>query len=255
MLKRLLPLLLATTACLAHAEPEMRGAPNELRQFLQPEAPTVVITGHAERTAYADRAIVSLVVQTEDRQLSVAIAKNRRLREDIVKRLASAGIAAEAIRTSRFSSSPEYGWFGDKPDRYKVNNRMAITVDSETRLEAIAQVADTRAEVELATTDFEHTERAALRRSLKADALTQVMERKAFYEKTLGLRLEPLSFDTPDAHEQATPGAMAMAAPMPSSAKVSASTERYRAPAAGGPASFDELKYAADVSVTFRVVR
>ena len=89
---------------------------------LSPSAPK------AEEKAYSDRAIISLVITSEDKQLSTSISNNIALRESISQQLVTAGINPDHIKSSKFSTSPQYGWFGKKPDSYKVVNRMAVTI-------------------------------------------------------------------------------------------------------------------------------
>jgi len=256
-LARRLSLLAAllVLAANASAEPELKGNPGELRQFLAPEPNTVVIQGHAEKTAYADRAIVSLVVTTSDRKLAGAIARNHSLRAGILKTLTSAGIASTAIRNANFSSTPEYGWFGHAPERYTVNNRMAVTIDSEAQLETLARIADEAPEIVLVQTDVEHGERKAYLGAVTRAALEEVMQRKADYEKTLGVRLEAVAFDTPDARTHASPGAEAMARKRQIQSVPSGASFAKSAPLPEPAPAFDEIVYAAEVSVSFRIVR
>ena len=52
------------------AAPEIKGNPDELRGFLHPNASIVSLSARAEEKAYTDKAIVSVVVTTEDELLS-----------------------------------------------------------------------------------------------------------------------------------------------------------------------------------------
>ena len=60
----------------ALAEPELKGSPDVLRQFLHPSENIVTLSAEAEEKAYSDRAIISLVVTSLDEQLSASISKN-----------------------------------------------------------------------------------------------------------------------------------------------------------------------------------
>ena len=94
------------------------------------------------------------MITTEDKQLSNSIAANSNLREFISEQLTTEGIESDSIKSSKFSTSPQYGWFGKKPDSYKVVNRMAITISDESQLKTIATVADSKAEIELSDTSL-----------------------------------------------------------------------------------------------------
>ena len=148
----LISILLFSVA--VHAAPEIKGNPHELKSFLYPVDNVVTINGHADKKAYSDRAILTLVVTTESELLSRAVAENSDLRNKLGKQLTEAGIPAEAIKSSKFSSTPQYGWFGKKPSSYKVVNRMTITIDQEAQLKEVAAVSDKYKEVEFSDTAF-----------------------------------------------------------------------------------------------------
>ena len=178
----------------AFAQPELKGSPNELRHFLHPNDKIVTLSAEAEEKAYSDRAIISLLITSEDKLLSVSISNNIALRESISQQLVSAGINPEYIKSSTFSTSPQYGWFGKKPDSYKVVNRMAVTITEESQLNTIAGVADSEEEIELSDITFEHSKKDAYKSKVKQLALEKVMKQKALYESSLGVTLTPVSF-------------------------------------------------------------
>ena len=239
----------------SHAEPELKGSPQDLRGFLYPADKVVTISGHAETRAYSDKAIISLVVTTENKLLSEAIAENTKLRNSIATVLTSAGIDRQAIRNSRFSSSPQYGWFGSKPSSYKVVNRIAITISQSTHLETIAAEADRHEEVEFTDTEFKHSAEDEFNRKVKAEALDKILKQKAFYEKSLGVKLSPIGIRDSHITQRATRGALALdQAVMSVRSKEAAgysSVTQLREPAQGS--SFDEILYEANLSVDFKI--
>lgn len=262
-MKHPLPLLfLALSLCavplVAQAQPELKGTPEELREFLHPEGRHVRIEGEAELKAYSDRAIVSLLITTEDRLLSKAIAANTELRETIAAQLTAEGIAANDIKSSRFSTSPQYGWFGDKPKTFEVVNRMAVRIATEAHLGAIAAVADANPEIDLSDLSFEHTKRDEFNQQVKMDALADVMKQKAHYEDALGLTLVPVSFGDAQTHRYPTGGARALERSVSYMTESSAarSVDAYPSQAVTAvpnDTSFDEVSYEARLSVYFRI--
>lgn len=137
------------------------GTPNDLRGFLYPEQDIVSIYGDAQETAYADVAILSLVVTTENKLLSKSLSKNAEIRKAITDSLIRSGVTADKIKSSEFSSSPEYGWFSREPTSHKVVNRMAIEITQESQLMDAAVFADRYDEVALADTAFKHSKKEA----------------------------------------------------------------------------------------------
>ncbi|MDC2889028.1 SIMPL domain-containing protein [Psychrosphaera algicola] len=143
----------------ALSAPELKGSPDELKRFLHPSENIITITRTAEEVVFKDIAIISLVATTEDDKLSVALNKNSKLRAKISSVLTNAGIELKNINNSKFSTSPDYGWFGDKPDSYKVSNVIAIRINSESAMESIAKVVDQNREVTLLKTEYEHSKK------------------------------------------------------------------------------------------------
>jgi uncharacterized protein YggE len=181
MIRLITCLLFCSLPLGALAQPELKGSPNELRQFLHPHDKIVTLSAEAEEKAYSDRAIISLVITSEDKQLSTSISNNIALRESISQQLVTAGINPEHIKSSKFSTSPQYGWFGKKPDSYKVVNRMAVTITEESQLKSIASVADSKEEIELSDIAFEHSKKDAYKSQVKKLALEKIMKQKALY--------------------------------------------------------------------------
>lgn len=251
-MKKLSALLLVLLPLISVAEPELKGSPNELRQFLQPQVNTVTIHGEAEEKAYSDTAIVSLVITTEKDHLSDAIAANTELRNSIAKKLSAAGIASENINSSKFSTSPQYGWFGKKPSSYKVVNRMAVEISKEDHLQALASVADGSADIELADIAFEHSQQEAFEQEVKQEALEDVMKQKSFYESNLGVKLVAVGFRDSSVGRHPTPGALAVEEVVVTGLK-SPEPSSYDDGGAARTPSFDEVEYKARVSVDFRV--
>jgi uncharacterized protein len=244
--------LLSTQALSA---PELKGTPQELRGFLHPADKVVTITGQAEEKAYSDVAIVSLVVTTEDKLLSNAISQNTSLRAKITQSLLASGVNKNSIKSSKFSSSPQYGWFGKKPTSFKIVNRMAISITDEAHLKEIAVISDQFEEVDLSDTEFEHSAKDEYNQKVKAKALDKVLKQKAFYEKTLGLKLTAISIRDSNIHQMATRGARVLESVVvsrrldESDSYSSIAKFKEQAPST----SFDEIKYQADITVDFKI--
>ena len=124
--------------------------------------------------------------------LSTSLEQNSKLREKIKAELIKTGLSEDAIKSSKFSSSPQYGWFGKKPDSYQVINHMAVTITEESQLQAIAFISDSNKEIELASTVFEHSKKDEYKEKVKKKALDDILKQKGIYEKSLGLKLVPV---------------------------------------------------------------
>jgi len=244
----------------AFAQPELKGSPNELRHFLHPNEKIVTLSAEAEEKAYSDRAIISLVITSEDKQLSTSIANNSAIRESISQQLVSSGLNPDYIKSSKFSTSPQYGWFGKKPDSYKVVNRMAVTITDESQLKTIATVTDSKEEVELSDITFEHSQKDAFKSRVKQLALEKVMKQKAIYESSLGVKLTPVSFRDNRLWVKGTQGAQMLEEVVVTASKRNRSYKDSAADFAQSVApssvesSFDEIVYTAEIFVDFSTV-
>jgi uncharacterized protein YggE len=178
----------------ASAETELKGSPKELKSFLHPEVNTISITESAEEIAFKDEAVISLLVTTEDDKLAVSLSKNAKIRADISSALTANEIPLKNIKNSKFSTSPDYGWFGKKPDSYKVANTVTVLIDDEIGLQSIAKIVDTYDEVTLLSTQYKHSEKELYKQKVKEKALNKVLKQKEFYAKSLGLNLKAISF-------------------------------------------------------------
>ncbi|TQV72672.1 DUF541 domain-containing protein [Exilibacterium tricleocarpae] len=259
MRKILLFTLLTAFSCLAMAQPEIKGNPEDLRQFLHPGDKIVSLYAEAEEKAYSDKAVISLVVTTEDKLLSDSLAQNSRLRQRITEQLVAAGIDRENIKSSKFSTSPQYGWFGRKPNSYKVVNRMAVSIFEETQLQEIAAVADSNKEVELSDTTFEHTKKEELEHLVEEQALAKVNKQRAFYEKNLGIRLTPIGLRKANIGHGGTHGAVMLEEVVVTASRKSGAyqggsrgADAYEPPLRQEP-SFDEVQYKAGIYVDFKI--
>jgi uncharacterized protein YggE len=255
-MKNLIICLLLCTSSIAIAKPELKGSPEEMRQFLHPSERIVSLHGQAEEKAYSDRAIISLVITTEDKQLSNSIAANSNLRKFITEQLTSEGINGDNIKSSKFSTSPQYGWFGKKPDSYKVVNRMAITITEESQLKSIASVADSKEQIELSDTSFEHSEADDYKNKVKKLSLEKAMKQKAFYESSLGVTLTPVGFRNSQIRFRGTQGArmldeIAVTASRRSSSKIQEMS--LSQPVQKQTPSFDEIQYEAEIYIDFKI--
>lgn len=238
------------------ATPELKGAPEELRQFLHPQEKTMSVSASAEKTAYTDLAIVSVVVKTEEKLLSNAIAKNSELRERLTMSLVAQGLDKTKIKSSEFSSSPQYGWFGDKPKSYSVVNRMAIRIEDGKSLEAISKLADQYQEVDIGSTMFKHSKEDELSLAVKQHAMEKILKQKAFYEQTLSVDLIAVNVYENWAKQDGTAGAENIERIVVTGNRVRSDSfrESYQSKAPA-PQSFDEIVYSAKLTVEFEVQR
>lgn len=237
----------------SYAALELKGSPEELYSFLQEPAPTVSIVGRAEDSAYSDIAKITLIISTQSRLLSEALTANSNLRDRITNGFLAVGIAAKNINTSKFSTSPQFGWFGDKPKSYDVVNRMRVEVRDEAHMKAVAEAADNNPEIEFAEIEFEHSQSKATKEALLQKAIEDVLKQKIFYEERLGLKLLATNFTAPNVNP--VTGGVAPRAMLEEIVVTARKRGSYADDYESDAVTFDEVKYKAVVTVIFEIER
>ncbi|MGJ8679709.1 SIMPL domain-containing protein [Paraglaciecola sp.] len=248
-MNKLIILLITVLSFNCFSATELKGSPEELQKFLHPSENIITITREAEETVFKDVAVVSVVVTTEEDKLSLALKKNSELRAEISSVLTESGILLKNINNSKFSTSPDYGWFGDKPDSYKVSNVISIRITNEGGLESIAKVVDNNKEVTLLKTEYEHSQKEEYIDKVKNKALDNVLKEKDFYSKKLGIKLHTVSFRDNNSNPQNDIEVIEVMGFRGSMAKKSYSS-------VSKPSikpSFEKVIYKAKVSVSFKV--
>lgn len=239
----------------AYAAPELKGDPNELKKFLYPDDTIISVSANAEETVYSDEATVNLIITTEKDTLSDAMKSNSSLRDKVRAYLIDKGISPEKINNSKFSSSPQYGWFGKKPSSYKIVNRVAVVILDESHLQDIAELSDMHEEIVLSGVTFEHTKKDEYGFMVKEKALAKILKRKAYYEKSLGIVLTPFRFHENKVNFEATTGAGLIEEVIVTGIRTDKSgySSRHADYAPPRVSSFDEVKYSASITVDFKV--
>ncbi len=177
------------------AAPELKGDPAELANYLLDEKRVVAIVGSSEVKVQADRASVTLRVKTKDATFVQALKKNREVRTKLSQQLQQAGIPPDRIVAAKFSSLPNYGFFGDKPSSYEISNDVSVVVRGEDDMAVIAQAVDSMKEVSYLATLFEDSNKKNHQGNALDDALADIARKKSAYEKALGITLTPLRVD------------------------------------------------------------
>jgi len=249
-------LILISQASTVYAAPELKGSPQELKGFLFPEDKTVQISANAEETAYTDIAKVNLIVKTKTKLLAQSLKQNADLRSKIRDQLMSKGLAKDSIKNAKFSTSPDYGWFGSQPDSFEVENRVTITINDESQLRAIAELVDSRKEISLSSTEFEHSKKKEFEKKVKEKALNEILEKKEFYENSLGIKLTAVSFSESNVHFGAVPQTRIREQQeevLVMSSRSAASDSYLSKNSTPKSSSFDEVKYSVRMFVQFKV--
>ncbi len=178
----------------AAAEPEIKGTPSEIAAYLRNVPKLTSITGEAELRVPAQRAVVTLKVVTDSKSLQDSLRNNQDVRARIAEQLRKRDLPADRIQTSKFSSTPKYGMFGEKAKSYRVENSLRVTVQDEKEFYAVAGLVDQWAEVQFAGVEHEYADKESLKEKALQQACENAAAKKALYEKQFGVELTAVSF-------------------------------------------------------------
>lgn len=244
MLKTTLTLFTLCFSFIAHAEPELSGSPSELKPWLNGLQKTVSFTGYTKEELTMEKALVKLSVATEKKQLADALKDNLNIRKMVKQRLQDAGIDASQISESRFSSTPEYGFFDERPKSYKVENTLSIEITNENQMIEIASVSDELEEVIYLGSNAKAEATAEFRRMLIAKAIENAQKKAELFKSRLGVQLTVVEFEE---HVKS------YIPQSPTSTKRSSVASTFDS--GSSAKSFGQTPYHATVTITYEVVR
>jgi uncharacterized protein YggE len=238
----------------AFSEPESKGTPSELTAYLRGLQNSMILTeltGESKIVTQADTAIVEISIKTENSSLETCLKSNKEMRDNVITQLIEAGISAEDINAEKFSSTPGYSSFADKPAKYRVRILVKITVTDEDKLPEIASIVDAHSEVEYLGINFEHSKEKELKKQAVDQAFDDLIKKKAEHEKKINVALNLRSFSEQTALLQAPQTRKYdMKA---SSGKASMETSKSEESVEKSPPPFSELIFTASVCGRFEL--
>ena len=80
--------------------------------------------------------------------------KNNAVKDEFINKLINNKIGEDNIKQSKFSSSPQSGWFGNKS--FEVINKASITIKNSNLLNTIASIVDKYDEINIIDISFKH---------------------------------------------------------------------------------------------------
>ena len=245
-MKNILIILALIISNSAYAEPRIEGTVSELKKyFLSKNVKTVVLEATAYNKISYKKAVIKLLVKTENKKLASALDSNSAIRNRIKKMLISSGINKGNIKESKFSSTPEYGIFGDEPDSYKVENTLSIVVNTEQQMIKVAAISDKEKGVRYVSSKPEIGDHSQIRSGLIKKVLAKINDKALIYQNNLKIKLIPESFNEVSFNvieTQQTPR-------LQKSKFSSYSSDQV------GISNFGETKFSITLRVTYRVSR
>lgn len=117
--------------------------------------------------------------------------------------MVTGGIPENSIGFSRYSSTPSYGWSGDKPSSYEISNEIRISISKEENLLIIADMVDSFNEVRFIKTEFKYLKGQETKSKALEKSIQDIISKKQLYEKLLGVTLTPVRIIEQAVNEEA----------------------------------------------------
>ena len=176
---------------LAAAEPELRGTPAQLGEYLADVPQTIVLTGMIDLPVSADRLIFTLSLAAEARTLRQALRALRGKKEEVIKALKAKGIAPEKIVTLNLPAVPLQPLAGgEKAERYKTATFVRVFVESEKDFEIAADLINTFREVVFQGMSYELVNGTAPKVRALEMVCADISKRKETIEAEFGIVLK-----------------------------------------------------------------
>ncbi len=243
----LLAMALLVLAGHAAGATELTGTPEELKAFLQSQVRTIVLRDEAEEIGSNDIAKITLVIRTSERDLSRSLDANNRKREAVARQLRELGLEQDDIKSSRYSASPQYGWFGSKPSSYEVVNTLVASVNGPELFQGVAAIADNDDDVSFGGVEFEHSEKEQFEKRVRDKAVEKILEQASYFEGKLGLKLTAVNFSYGEVFHGSQPRRQMIEEIVMTGSRTDTSAKAMQVP------DFDEVTYRTSVAVTFEV--
>lgn len=253
MNKTLATLLLFTLSSTLHAATELSGNPDELSHYLLDQRKIVTLNGSATEEVEADTAIVAITVRTKESKLNDALQENEKARKAIKDNLQQAGIPGDRIKSSKFSSTPNYGWFKEKPSSYEISNEVKITISSEEQLRAVAKIVDAQKDVLMGATEFKDSQKEGNEQKALQKALGAIKSKQKLYEQSLGITLAPVRVIDQNVYAQGAPRIRPQARAYEKMSDNATAMVMSEAPMEQESADFGAIIYSANSAVEFVV--
>jgi uncharacterized protein YggE len=174
------------------AQPNQSISTPEAALVLVEASRIVSLEAEATLRVPADRAVIRLSVSTEAKALAETSEKNQKIRELLKQALVKQGLPENRIRSSRFSSVPQFGTFSGKVKSYRVANQMAITVESEAEFQMVAAQIDLHPEMTLLGLESIDSKEVDNRAAVLTQACEGVNRKKLAAEQALKVKLTPV---------------------------------------------------------------
>jgi len=195
MKKILFSLIAAGTLLTVQAEPEVKGTPEDLKKFLNGVSADTSIRVSSKQTVKSDEAVLSFVVTSSDDTLKEAIEDNRQILAKVTAEIIRSGIARANISSKAFSSLPGYSFYSKKPTSYTTKKTVSVKLQSEDELIKVLGALNTYDDqTRFLNMTFNFTDKEKVERELLNENLKKIANKKAVFEKALGVKLRVKTF-------------------------------------------------------------
>jgi hypothetical protein len=168
------------------------GAQAQTTSTAAPDTPVIVTTGEAITKVVPDRAWVTVTSESRARSPREAQKRNAAAMSSVMQQLKTAGLAAEAIRTTSIDLQPEFDYANGRQTLrgYVARNSVEVRVDALARLGEILDLAVGSGASSLGGIRFDLQDRDAAERDALKRAVADARQRAEAAAAGAGVRID-----------------------------------------------------------------
>lgn len=169
-------------------------APRALAQTPSPGPPVIVTHGEATLKRAPDQAWVTFAAEARAPKSGEAQRKAAESMTALEAALKSAGVPADAIKTTSYSVQPEMDYSGGGPrlKGYVVSNQIEVRIDTLDKVSAVLDAAGTSGATSISGLRFDLKQRAAVEREALQSAVKDALGRAEAMAAGAGRSLGPI---------------------------------------------------------------
>jgi len=153
----------------------------------------ISVSGLGEVYVTPDVGLITISVQTENRNVSVATDENSQKMNEVIEYIKSEGVESKDIKTTGYNINPRYEWNNDTGKRtlagYEVSQSVNVKIRDLSKIGTIISNATSKGANDISSLSFIVDDDEEAKASAKEIAIQNAKEKAKELEKLLGIKM------------------------------------------------------------------
>lgn len=153
----------------------------------------ISVSGLGEVYVTPDVGLITISVQTENRNVSVATDENSQKMNEVIEYIKSEGVESKDIKTTGYNINPRYEWNNDTGKRtlagYEVSQSVNVKIRDLSKIGTIISNATSKGANDISSLSFIVDDDEEAKASAKEIAIQNAKEKAKELEKLLGIKI------------------------------------------------------------------